>query len=419
MSPVTAGSTCRAHRAPITTNREPSMTTRTPTLRLLALACLAALTALPAAAQQEGGYFYGGIGAGQGRAKIDQERISSTLLGAGLTSSGFAADNKSNTYRIFGGYQMNRNFGLEASFFNLGKFGFHTNTTPAGTLDGQARIQGGGLDLVGRLPISERFSLLARAGVQQARTRDHFTGSGAVSVLNPTPSKRDTGYKFGVGMQYDVTPNFLVRGEVDRYRVNDAVGNRGTVNVASVSLVFPFGRAPAATPRMAAAPAYVAPAPAPVYVAPAPVYVPPVVVQAPVAVPPPPPPIERRRVSFSAESLFGFDKSTLRPEGQAALDGFARETAGTRYDVITVEGHTDRLGTPAYNQKLSLERAEAVKAYLVSKGAIDASRVKAVGMGESQPTKGTADCKGAKPSPKLIACLQADRRVEVEVTGTK
>ena len=79
-------------------------------------------------------------------------------------------------------------------------------------------------------------------------------------------------------MQYDVTPNFFVRGEVDRLRVNDAVGNRGTVNVASVSLVFPFGRAPAASPRMAAAPAYVAPAPA--YVAPAPAYVAPVVVQA-------------------------------------------------------------------------------------------------------------------------------------------
>jgi OOP family OmpA-OmpF porin len=168
---------------------------------------------------------------------------------------------------------------------------------------------------------------------------------------------------------------------------------------------------------MAAAPAYVAPAP--VYVPPAPVYVPPVVVQAPVAVPPPPPPIERRRVSFSAESLFGFDKSTLRPEGQAALDTFARETAGTRYDVITVEGHTDRLGTTAYNQKLSLERAEAVKAYLVSKGAIDASRVKAVGMGESQPTGGTASCKGSKATPALIACLQPDRRVDVEVTGTK
>ncbi|MDO9075209.1 MAG: OmpA family protein [Rubrivivax sp.] len=391
------------------------MKTHTPTLRLLALASLAAMTALPAAAQQEGGYFYGGVGAGQGRAKIDQERISSTLLGAGLTTSGFAADNKSNTYRIFGGYQMNRNFGLEASYFNMGKFGFHTNTTPTGTLDGQARIQGAGLDLVGTLPISERFSLLGRVGAQHARTRDHFVGSGAVNVLNPTPSKRDTGYKFGVGMQYDVTPNFLVRGEVDRYRVNDAVGNRGTVNVASVSLVFPFGRAPAK--RVAAAPAYVAPAPA--YVAPAPVYVPPPVVQAPVPVPPPPPPVERRRVTFSAESLFGFDKSSLRPEGQAALDTFARETAGTRYDVITVEGHTDRLGSDAYNQKLSLERAEAVKAYLVSKGAIDASRVKAVGMGESQPTSGTANCKGNRATPALVACLQPDRRVEVEVTGTK
>ena len=157
-------------------------------------------------------------------------------------------------------------------------------------------------------------------------------------------------------------------------------------------------------------------APAPAYVAPAPAYVAPVVVQAPA---PAPPPIERRRVSFSAESLFGFDKSGMRPEGQAALDTFARELVGTRYEVIQVEGHTDRLGAPAYNQKLSLERAEAVKGYLVDKGGLDASRIKAVGMGETQPTKDTADCKGTKPTPKLIACLQPDRRVDVEVTGTK
>jgi len=395
------------------------MTTSTPTPRLLALACLAALTALtalPATAQQEGGYLYGGIGLGQSRAKIDQERISSTLLGAGLATSSFSADNKGNSYRLFGGYQLNRYLGLEASYFDLGKFSFDTTTTPAGRVTGEARMQGAGLDLVGTLPLTERFSVLGRVGVQQTRTRDRFASSGAVSVLDPSPSKRDTGYKVGVGMQYDVTPNFLVRGELDRYRVNDAVGNRGTVNVTSVSLVFPFGRAPAPAPRVAAAPVYVAPPPV-ASPPPPPVVMPPPVVQAPM--PAPPPPVERRRVSFSAESLFGFDKSGLRPEGQAALDGFARETAGTRYEVITVEGHTDRLGTPAYNQKLSQERAEAVKGYLVQSGGFDASRVKAVGLGESKPTSATANCKGNKQTPALIACLQPDRRVDVEVSGTK
>jgi len=101
-----------------------------------------------------------------------------------------------------------------------------------------------------------------------------------------------------------------------------------------------------------------------------------------------------------------------------ALDQFAHELAGTHFDAITVEGHTDRLGSQAYNQKLSMRRAEAVKSYLVSAGGVDAGRVSAVGKGESQPVTKAEDCRGAKPNPKLIACLQPDRRVDVEVSGT-
>jgi OOP family OmpA-OmpF porin len=159
-------------------------------------------------------------------------------------------------------------------------------------------------------------------------------------------------------------------------------------------------------------------APAPVEAPPPPPPPPPVVVAAPVApvvVAPP----ERRRVSFSAESLFTFDKSELRPEGKAALDKFASELASTRFETITVEGHTDRLGTPAYNQKLSQRRADAVKSYLVASGKVEASKVSSVGASESKPITQAADCKGNKPSPKLIACLQPDRRVEIEVVGTR
>jgi OOP family OmpA-OmpF porin len=130
------------------------------------------------------------------------------------------------------------------------------------------------------------------------------------------------------------------------------------------------------------------------------------------------PPV-RRRVTFSAESLFGFDQSTVKPEGRAALDKFAADTRGTQFDVISVEGHTDRLGTPAYNQRLSLRRAEAVKAYLVSSGGFAADKVNVVGKGESSPVTQAADCKGNKPTAQLIACLQPDRRVDIEVTGSR
>ena len=391
------------------------------TLRLLSIAGLGSLLATSTLAQ-EGGYSYGGLSIGQSRAKIDEARITASLLGAGLSTSAMSRDESGQGFKVFGGYQFNRNFALEAGYFNLGKFGFTSTTVPAGTLSGGIKLQGLNLDLVGTLPLTERLSAIARVGGQYARTRDTFTGGGAVTVLNPNPSARSFNAKVGAGLQYEFSRSFLMRAEAERYRINDAVGNRGDVNMYSLSLVFPFGRAPAAAPRVAAAPAYVAPAP--VYVAPAPA---PVVVPAP---PPPPvvavakvapvvlPPV-RRRVSFEADSLFTFDKSVVRPDGKLALDKFAQELQGTQFDVITVEGHTDRLGSTAYNQRLSTQRAEAVKAYLVSSGGVPGPKISAVGKGETAPVTKAQDCVGSKPTPKLIACLQPDRRVEVEVSGTR
>jgi OOP family OmpA-OmpF porin len=87
--------------------------------------------------------------------------------------------------------------------------------------------------------------------------------------------------------------------------------------------------------------------------------------------------------------------------------------------VITVEGHTDRLGSDAYNQRLSTRRAEAVKSYLVGTGGIDGTKISAVGKSESAPVTKPGDCTGTSASTKLLACLQPDRRVEVEVVGTR
>ena len=393
------------------------------TLRFLSIAGLGSLLATSTFAQ-EGGYSYGGLSIGQSRAKIDEARITAGLLGSGLSTSAFSRDESGQGFKVFGGYQFNRNFAVEAGYFNLGKFGFTSTTVPAGTLSGSIKLQGVNLDLVGTLPLTQRLSAIARVGGQYAQARDTFRGGGAVTVLNPNPSERSFNAKVGAGLQYEFSPSFLMRAEAERYRINDAVGNRGDVNMYSLSLVFPFGRAPAPAPRVAAAPAYVAPAP--VYVAPAPAPAPP-----PVAPPPPPPvvavapvapvvlPPVRRRVSFEADSLFTFDKAIVRPDGKVALDKFAQELRGTEFDVITVEGHTDRLGSTAYNQRLSAQRAEAVKAYLVSSGGVPGPKISAVGKGETTPVTKAKDCVGNKPTPKLIACLQPDRRVEVEVTGTR
>jgi OOP family OmpA-OmpF porin len=387
-------------------------------LPLLALTTLGALIATPAFAQ-DASYTYGGIAVGQSRGKIDGTGLALHEIGNSATLSTLSQDDKDNAYRLFLGYQFNRSVGLEASFFNLGKFNSHATTTaPTGTLDGQLKIQGGGVDVVGALPLSENWSLLGRVGGQFAKTRDTFTGNPAFLASDPSPSARQFNYKVGAGLQYRFSPNFLMRAEADQYRSRDAIGGNLRVQVFSLSVVVPFG---AGATRMAAAPAYKPVAytpPAPTVAAAEPM----VMTPAPmVAVAPPAPPAtaaKPRSVSFSAESLFGFDKSTIRPEGKAALDTFAREMVGTEFSVIVVNGYADRIGSAAYNQTLSLQRADAVKAYLVA-GGLDASKITTTGLGETSPVTQTGDCKASLPTAELRTCLQPDRRVDVDVNGTR
>ena len=134
---------------------------------------------------------------------------------------------------------------------------------------------------------------------------------------------------------------------------------------------------------------------------------------APVAAPKP----SGEKITVAADALFDFDKATLRPEGKAKLDELVAKSKAIKLEVILVVGHTDRIGSDSYNQKLSERRAAAVKSYLVSKG-IEANRVYTEGKGEKQPVTGDK-CKGNKATKELKACLQPDRRADIEIIGTK
>ena len=152
-----------------------------------------------------------------------------------------------------------------------------------------------------------------------------------------------------------------------------------------------------------------APAPAP---APAPAAAPaPAPAAAPVAPPPPPPPPPApvsEKVTFAADAFFDVAKWNLKPEGRAKLDDLVSKMGGINLEVIIAVGHTDSDGGDAYNQKLSVQRSESVKAYLVSKG-IEKNRVYTEGKGEKQPV---ADNKTKEGKTK-------NRRVEIEVVGTR
>ena len=134
---------------------------------------------------------------------------------------------------------------------------------------------------------------------------------------------------------------------------------------------------------------------------------------APVAAPKP----TGEKITVAADALFDFDKAVLRPEGKAKLDELVAKANAIKLEVILVVGHTDRLGSLKHNQGLSERRAAAVKTYLVSKG-IEANRVYTEGKGPSQPVTGDK-CKGNVATKALIACLQPDRRADIEVIGTK
>lgn len=389
---------------------------------MLALSSLGALMAGSAGAQgiahPEGPYI--GLSAGQSRARLDAQALAQRQL-AGLQPlpgiSGVSSDGRDQAYRLFLGYQFNRQLGLELGAFDLGKFSTRATLDPSGQLDGRLRVQGASLDLVGSVPLGDRLDLLLRGGAQYARTRSQVEGMGSAASAGGSGSERKLGYKVGAGLQMAFSPSFLMRLEAEQYRVPSPLDSKMRVRVYSVSAVFPFG-AVASSPR-AAAPQVVnyrpiAEAPAPMEVAPAPVLIAQAPPPAPIAVESPP-----RRVSFSAESLFAFDRSALQPAGEAALDELARELAGTRFSVMVVEGHTDRLGSEAYNQGLSVQRAEVVKAYLVNSGGFEAGKISVAGHGENRPVTKLDDCKASMPMMALRACLQPDRRVDVEVSGTR
>lgn len=369
--------------------------------KTIALSCLAFSMLAAQAAQADEPFInpdwansavYIGAGIGQSRASIDEQRIRASLAANGATVNSFTTDEREAGYKLFVGKQLNQHFAVEAGYFDLGKFGFDARTSGNGVLAGEAGFRGVNLDLVGQLPLNERLSLLARIGANYAKASTHFSGNRLAAVTNPDASERKLNAKVGLGAEYKFSEALAGRAEIERYRLNDAIGNRGEVDLVSFSLVYKLGR-PAARPVVAS-------------MIPEPVAAAPIVEPAPAA--PAAPVAVSEKVTFAAEALFDFDKAIVKPEGKQALDELVSKLQGMQTEVMIAVGHTDSVGSDAYNQTLSLSRAEAVKAYMVSKG-LTPSMVYTEGKGETQPVADNANAAGRAKN----------RRVSVEVVGTR
>jgi OmpA-OmpF porin, OOP family len=364
-----------------------------------------AALATPAAMAAESGW-YGGLSIGQSRAKIDDDRITSGLLGSGFATTSIQDDDKDVGWKLLVGRKFNRNFALEGGYFNLGEFGFTATTVPAGTLTGTIKLQGLNIDAVGILPISERFSALGRIGLTYIEAKDTFRGTGAVTPTDPNPKKSEGNFKVGAGLQYDLTPALGLRGEWERYRVNDAVGNKGSVDMLSVGLVYTFGVAekpapraetppPAAVAPVAAAPVAAKPAPAPK----------PVLVIVPVVA-------KTQQYCSILDIQFEINQKTVQREAEEKIEKvgiFMRKYPNT---TAVIEGHSDEVGSAAANMKLSEQRAAGVVTYLVDRGGIARSRLRSVGYGETRPIADNSTEAGKRLNRRINAIIACATDIE-------
>jgi OmpA-OmpF porin, OOP family len=346
----------------------------------LAAAAFAVFAGSLAAADPSGWYVGGNLGLSQ--AEIDDGRIIDALEAAGASSVSVKDEDDDIGFKLFGGYQFDKHWSVEGGYFNLGEFGFKATTVPAGTLTGRSDIQGLNIDPVFTWPLSKKFSLLGRVGLTYAEADTSYAATGSVTAP-PDKDTRATSYKFGVGAQYDFTRRLGMRAEAESYRIDDAVGNDGDVNLYSLGLVYRFFGSERAQARRA----------------------PPALVIVPVAA---------KTVKYC---------TILNIEFEINLDEIQREekeklavvaTFLKKYPDTTavIEGHTDNIGTTEQNMSLSKRRAESVVAYLVDTHQIAASRLSAVGYGDTRPLASNDTEEGKRMNRRIGAVIACARDVE-------
>ena len=341
----------------------------------LAIAGLAAATVAQAAPQAN--TFYAGAKAGW----------ASVHHGLGQFTDG--NDGKirrsSEAYGVFGGYQITDNFAVEAGYeyFGRAKVKYSDGDQFRHTAHGTT------LALKGSYPVLDNLDVYGRVGA--ALIRSDYKDKDVTGELTDKYHNLKVSPVLAAGVEYAILPELALRAE---YQWVSRVGNLGKavrktgqetdiryspdIGSVAVGLSYRFGQG-------------AAPAPAPEVVS--------------------------KTFNLNSDVTFAFGKANLKPQAQSVLDGIYGEIAQVKSADVKVAGYTDRIGSDAYNQKLSQKRAESVANYLVSKG-VSQNAISATGYGKANPVTGNK-CDAVKGRKALIACLADDRRVEIAVSGSK
>jgi OmpA-OmpF porin, OOP family len=346
----------------------------------------------------ETGSWYLGAGVGKSRASIDQQQIALDLQNAGFTVNNVSRDRRDDSYKLYGGYQLMPYLALEGGYFDLGEFSFRADTVPMSLYAGETSIKGINLALVGTLPLTDQLSALAKLGLTYNDSDTRFSSNGLVGVNSFNSSTHYTSHQFGVGLAYQLTTALALRLEAERYRIDDLVGNKGDIDVVTLGLTYRYGLAEP----------YYEPTPAPE----------PAAQSYPESTPSPAPvaPVEEQLPMTSGvieleDVHFEFDESRLTPATQAILREHLQKLKANPTAKVRIAGYTSKSGSESYNQRLSEQRAEAIKTFLVAEGIASPDRLTTIGFGEHQSAEFEAN-----PTQLRSDAAKANMRVLFEIT---
>ncbi|EMD6372350.1 TPA: porin OmpA [Morganella morganii] len=281
---------------------------------------------------------------------------------------------------LYAGYQHNQYMGFELGYDWLGRMPYKGDGD-----NGAFKAQGVQLTTKLSYPVMDDLDVYTRLGAMVWRA------DATASIGGDRVKDNDTGVSpvFALGTEYAITRDIAARVEyqwINNIGDKETVGARPDNGMLSVGVAYRFGQDEVAAPVAEPAP-----------------------VVAPV--------VENKRFTLRSDVLFNFNKSTLKAEGQEALNQLFNELASidpTQGNVLVI-GYTDRIGSQNYNLPLSQKRAQSVVDYLVAKG-IPAGSIRAEGRGKEDPVTGNK-CDNIKQRAALIECLAPDRRVEIEIQG--